>query len=69
MKSRSDRLTWVQIGLLTGLLASLAHAQVDAFQALSELAGWNWAAFALLLALDAQQKELTIAKHDLEPSG
>lgn len=69
MKSRSDRLTWVQIGLLTGLLASLAHAQVDAFQALSELAGWNWAAFALLLALDAQQKKLTIVKHDLEPSG
>jgi O-antigen ligase len=52
MKAREGNLTWIQIGLLTGLIASFAHAQVDAFQALSELAGWNWAALALLLALD-----------------
>ncbi|RME65347.1 MAG: O-antigen ligase domain-containing protein [Caldilineae bacterium] len=35
-------------GLLAGLAAALAHAQVDAFAALPELAAWNWAALALL---------------------
>jgi O-antigen ligase len=50
VRARQNALTWVQIGLLTALIAGFAHAQVDAFQALSELAGWNWAALALLLA-------------------
>ena len=56
VKEKGAALSWVQVGLITALIASLAHAQVDAFQALSELAGWNWAALALLLALDAAQE-------------
>jgi hypothetical protein len=56
-QERGSRLSWVQVGLLTGLIVSFAHAQVDAFQALSELAGWNWAALALLLALDEDEKD------------
>lgn len=56
VRVRNGSLSWVQVGLLTGLIASFAHAQVDAFQALSELAGWNWAALALILALDEAQE-------------
>lgn len=40
---------WVAVGLLAALFAALAHAQVDAFMALPDLAGWNWAALALLV--------------------
>lgn len=54
VRLKNGSLSWVQLGLLTGLIAAFAHAQVDAFQALSDLAGWNWAALALLLALDRQ---------------
>ena len=39
---------WLQTGLLAALCAGLAHAQVDAFAALPELAAWNFAALALL---------------------
>lgn len=39
---------WLRIGLLAALVASLAHAQVDAFAALPELAAWNFAALSLL---------------------
>ena len=39
---------WHRIGLLAALCAGLAHAQVDAFAALPELAAWNFAALALL---------------------
>ena len=39
---------WYRITLLAALAASLAHAQVDAFAALPELAAWNFAALALL---------------------
>lgn len=46
------RLTWPQIGLVAGLAAGLAHAQVDAFLTLPDLAAWNWAAIALILACD-----------------
>jgi O-antigen ligase len=49
-QQKRRRLTWLQVGLLTGLIAALAHAQMDAFQALPPLAGWNWAALALLIA-------------------
>jgi O-antigen ligase len=52
VRSRPGALSWVQVGLLAGLVAGLAHAQMDAFQALPPLAGWNWAALALLLAYD-----------------
>ena len=52
VRQSDSTFSWLQVGLLTGLIASVAHAQVDAFQALPELAGWNWAALALLLAFD-----------------
>ncbi len=52
VREQGATLTWLQVGLLAGLIAGFAHAQMDAFQALAELAGWNWAALALLLALD-----------------
>ena len=39
---------WLQTGLLAALCAGLAHAQVDAFAALPELAAWNFVALALL---------------------
>ncbi|RIK54320.1 MAG: hypothetical protein DCC57_06940 [Chloroflexi bacterium] len=48
--ARRMQLAWVQVGLAAGLVAGLAHGQVDAFQALPDLAAWNWAALALLLA-------------------
>ena len=41
---------WHRIGILAALAAGLAHAQVDAFAALPELAAWNFAALALLAA-------------------
>ena len=39
---------WYRIALLAALAAGLAHAQVDAFATLPELAAWNFAALALL---------------------
>ncbi|MBV7333180.1 O-antigen ligase family protein [Chloroflexi bacterium TSY] len=42
----------MQIGIQAGMLASfgaaLAHAQVDAFATLSDLAGWNWLVIGLI---------------------
>ncbi len=43
-----ESLTWRRIGLLAATAAALAHAQVDAFAALPELAAWNFTALALL---------------------
>jgi O-antigen ligase len=43
---------WVQIGVLASMAAALAHAQVDAFLVLPELAAWNWIAFASLAQLE-----------------
>jgi O-antigen ligase len=48
-------LTPSQVGLWAALAAGLAHSQVDAFQALPELALWNWAALALILAHQSTQ--------------
>jgi O-antigen ligase len=45
---------WLQIGLLAALAAALAHAQVDAFIVLPEIAAWNWVVFALLTQDDQQ---------------
>jgi O-antigen ligase len=39
------------IGLLAGLAAGFAHAQVDAFFALPDLAAWNWVALGLLVQM------------------
>ena len=39
---------WYRFSLLAALAAGLAHAQVDAFAALPELAAWNFVALALL---------------------
>lgn len=43
-------LQWPGIGLASALVAALAHAQVDAFLALPDLAGWLFAALALAAA-------------------
>jgi O-antigen ligase len=40
--------SWIMLGLLAALCAGLAHAQVDAFWALPDLAGWHWLALGLL---------------------
>jgi hypothetical protein len=50
LRQRRGALTWPEVGLIAALVAGLAHSQVDAFQALPDLAAWNWAALALLLA-------------------
>jgi O-antigen ligase len=42
---------WFAVGLGAGLLAAFAHAQVDAFWTLPDLAMWNWLALALLVNL------------------
>ena len=47
---------WYRIGLLAALGAALAHAQVDAFAALPELAAWNFAALALLATPHGNQR-------------
>lgn len=46
--ARRHPLGW---GLLAGLVAGLAHAQVDTFAALPDLAAWNWLALALLVQI------------------
>jgi O-antigen ligase len=40
---------WLAAGLLAGWVAGLAHAQVDAFWALPDLALWNWLALGLFV--------------------
>ncbi len=50
---RRGPIAWVQVGLLAALCAGLAHAQVDAFAMLPELAAWNFAAMALLASEEA----------------
>lgn len=49
---------WPGVALLAALVAALAHAQVDAFFALPDLAAWNW----LVLGLLAQQRSEVIAE-------
>lgn len=44
---RSLHLPWPHVGLLIGLLTGFAHAQVDAFMTLADLASWNWLAVGL----------------------
>jgi len=48
ISSRIRRINAVEAGVLAALMAGLAHAQVDAFGALPELAAWNWLAIGLL---------------------
>jgi O-antigen ligase len=43
-----EQLDWLQVGLLASLVAALAHAQVDTFAILADLAAWNWLTLALL---------------------
>ena len=47
---RAPHLAWPVVGTVTALVAALAHAQVDAFLSLPDLAAWNWVALALLAA-------------------
>ena len=49
---------WAQVGLFAALFAGLAHAQVDAFAMLPELAGWNFAALALLTSEESRNVPL-----------
>jgi O-antigen ligase len=41
---------WLAAGLVAALLAAVAHAQMDAFFLLPDLAAWNAAALALLVS-------------------
>ncbi|MBI1297392.1 hypothetical protein GC175_20825 [bacterium] len=45
---RSQPVDWIAVGALAAVIASLAHAQVDAFLVLPELTAWNWLVLALL---------------------
>lgn len=45
---------WQQIGLFAALAAGIAHAQVDTFAALPDLAIWQWLVWGLLV--NAEQK-------------
>jgi O-antigen ligase len=40
---------WLSAALVAGLAAGFAHAQVDSFTTLADLAAWNWAALGLLV--------------------
>lgn len=44
----SSRETWLVAGGVAGLVAALAHAQVDTFWLLPDLAAWNWLVLGLL---------------------
>ncbi|MBX2997271.1 MAG: O-antigen ligase family protein [Caldilineaceae bacterium] len=54
---------WIDIGLLAALVAALAHAQVDAFALLPELAACNWLILALI-AQRIQNKNLTNCQYN-----
>lgn len=48
-RGRKDiALKWPSYGLLAALVAALAHAHVDAFGALPDIAAWNWMALGIL---------------------
>ena len=47
LTTMTSALQWPAIGLASALVAALAHAQVDAFLALPDLAAWLFAALAL----------------------
>ena len=47
-RGAGGKVNGVEAGLLAGLAAALAHAQVDTFAALPELVAWNWLVVGLL---------------------
>lgn len=47
MRRKRGEMRWLVAGLTAALVAGLAHAQVDAFLALPDLAGWLFIAMAL----------------------
>jgi O-antigen ligase len=49
--SESGEERWLAAGAVAGLLAAFAHAQVDTFLLLPDLAGWNWLALGLLAGI------------------
>jgi len=51
IKGLSQELRWQAIGLSAAVGAALAHAQVDAFLALPDLAGWLFVALGLWAAM------------------
>ena len=50
MVSQETAPSWPAYGLIAGLAAAFAHAQVDAFSALPDLATWNWVVLGLIAA-------------------
>src|SRR5690606_26012540 len=57
-----NELGWLATGLGAGLLAAFAHAQVDAFWTLPDLAMWNWLTLALLVNLAQMDKQKRAAQ-------
>ncbi|MFZ1755010.1 MAG: O-antigen ligase family protein, partial [Caldilineaceae bacterium] len=55
---RRTQLGGLEMGLLAGLVAGIAHGQVDAFGALPELAAWNWLVIALLSTQVRQNRKI-----------
>jgi O-antigen ligase len=49
---------WLLVGLAASLVAGLAHSQVDAFLALSDLAGWFFVALGFLAGVHLKDKSL-----------
>lgn len=59
-RRKSPGLSGPAAGVLAALTASLAHAQVDAFAALPDLAQWNWMALGILAGDLAAQRHTPV---------
>ncbi|MDQ3249771.1 MAG: O-antigen ligase family protein, partial [Chloroflexota bacterium] len=59
---KPDDQSWLKIGIAAALTAALAHAQVDAFTALPDLAAWHWLAVALWVQTNKNPSGLTDPK-------
>jgi O-antigen ligase len=55
---RTNEERWRAIGLVAAFAGGFVHAQVDAFGALADLAGWNWLALALYVSANAPDKHI-----------
>jgi O-antigen ligase len=54
----TPRLRWYATGISAALVAAVAHAQVDAFLALADLAAWLFAAMGIWVALVARTQPM-----------
>ena len=59
---------WLATAMLAALAAAIAHAQVDAFGALADLAGWNWLALALLTQAISYRKSQSRPLEEAAPT-